>query len=180
MAEATANADLARNIDRLRGRPVLVLDSDPVRLRARGDAMESRGANVTCSGSASRARSVWKPGSHFLVLIELGDAGPQFQEFHHYAAKLDSTQAFGFYTSQPPYLTSAMPASGALNHVSDATHTVHPAPAVPPAYAGLIAKASQLIAAIRPLARPVREHRTGSTSFSQAVRAAERLIQQTP
>jgi hypothetical protein len=199
MAEATANADLARNIDRLRGRAVLVLDSDPDRLRARGNAMQTRGANVTTSGSASRARSLWKPGSHFLVLIELGGAGPQFEEFHQYAAKAHGAQAFGFYTSQPPYLTSAMPLPGSFNSLPvspadiahAASHAAKPktnatpatgpnaanAPQVAPLHAGLIAEASQLIAAIRPLARPQREHRVSSSlSFSQAVKAAERLV----
>jgi len=188
VAEATVNADLARNIDRLRGRPVLVLDSDPDRLRARGLAMETRGANVTTSGSASRARSLWKPGSHFLVLIELGGAGPQFEEFHRYAAKAHGTQSFGFYTSQPPYLTAAMPLSDSFNSLpvssSDVAHAAshaakgNAAPAhTAPMHAGLIAEASQLIAAIRPLARPPREHRIGSSlSFSQAVKAAERLV----
>ena len=199
MPEPTANADLARNIDRLRGRPVLVLDSDPDRLRARGMAMQTRGANVTTSGSASRARSLWKPGSHYLVLIELGGAGPQFEEFHRYAAKAHGAQAFGFYTSQPPYLTAAMPASDSFNtppaSATDIAHAAsHAAKAGAPAskgtsaapiaptipiHAGLIAEASQLIAAIRPLARPPREHRVGSSlSFSQAVKAAERLVHQ--
>ncbi len=182
------NANLARNIDRLRGRPVLVLDSDPDRLRARGLAMETRGVNVTCSGSASRARSVWKPGSHFLVLIEFGGAGPQFEEFHRYAAKAHEPQAFGFYTSQPPYLSVAMPPTASFNSLpvssADIAHAAShaakantaPAQGVP-MHAGLIAEASQLIAAIRPLARPKREHQAGSSlSFSQAVKAAERLV----
>ena len=193
MPEATANADLARNIDRLRGRPVLVLDSDPDRLRARGIAMQTRGANVTTSGSASRARSLWKPGSHYLVLIELGGAGPQFEEFHKYAAKAHGAQAFGFYTSQPPYLTVAVPPAGSFNgqpvSSSDIAHAASHAakpktnaapPQVAPLHAGLIAEASQLIAAIRPLARPQREHRVNSSlSFSQAVKAAERLVNYT-
>jgi len=192
VSEGTANADLARSIDRLRGRPVLVLDSDPNRLHARGVAMQARGANVTCSGSASRARSLWKPGSHFLVLIELGGAGPQFEEFHRYAANAHGTQAFGFYTSQPPYLTAAVPVSQSFNTLpvssADVAHAAShaakagtaPAPGAVPLHAGLIAEASQLIAAIRPLARPAREHRVGSLSFSQAVKAAERLVQQNP
>jgi len=190
--EPIANADLARSIDRLRGRPVLVLDSDPDRLRARGLAMQTRGANVTTSGTASRARSLWKPGSHYLVLIELGGAGPQFEEFHQYAAKAHGAQAFGFYTSQPPYLTVAMPASESFNTLPAsaadiahaAAHAAKTATAVPPGlplHAGPVAEASQLIAAIRPLSRPHREHRAGSSlSFSQAVKAAERLVQQHP
>lgn len=211
MTEATANADLARNIDRLRARAVLVLDSDPERLRNRGIAMETRGANVTTSGSASRARSLWKPGSHYLVLIEMGGADPQFEEFHQYAAKAHGTQAFGFYTSEPPYLTAAMPLPSSFNCLpvssSDIAHAASlaakpkatpapghgikttkatnaasaPAENTVPLHAGLIAEASQLIAAIRPLARPHREHRISSSlSFSQAVRAAERLVQQHP
>jgi hypothetical protein len=177
MVAATESALLARSIDRLRGRAVLMLDSDASRLRARSDAMQSRGANVTCSTTANRARALWKPGSHFLVLIELGGAGADFEEFHRFAARLHGDQAFAFYTSQPPYLTAAVPSSAARNVIAEPPQA--PAAGAAPSFAGNIAEASQRIAAIRPLARSVarrpNEVRPGSFSFSQAVKAAERV-----
>jgi hypothetical protein len=179
MVSASESAILARNIDRLRGRPVLLLDSDPTRMRARSEAMQSRGASVTCSSTAGRARSIWKPGSHFLILIELGGAGPEFAEFHRFAARSHNAQAFAFYTSRPPYLTSDLPASEARNVIAEPA--APPAAGAAPIFAGNIAEASQRIAAIRPLARSVARRpndvRPGSFSFAQAVKAAERVAQ---
>jgi hypothetical protein len=159
------------------GRTVLLLDSDPARLQARGVAMRGRGASVTCSTTAVRARSLWKPGSHDLVLIEFGGAGLEFEAFRRYARGLHTMQAFGFYTSLPPYLTLSPPSADALNVLAEPVASVWAASVGSASSAGLIAEASRRIAAIKPLAKIRKADPTGSFSFSAAVKAAERIVQ---
>jgi hypothetical protein len=169
---AVGKMDASRNI--------LLLDSDPTRLQARGLAIRQRGANVTCISTVLRARAVWKPGSHDLVLIEFGGAGPEFEEFRRYVRDRHAAQAFGFYTSEPPYLILDVPVGEALNTAPPASVVDDSAvPAAPPALVpGVIAEASRRIAGLRTLTRPRNpEQRAGSLSFSAAVKAAERLVE---
>ena len=166
-----------RRTEGLGGRTILLLDSDPARLQARGVAMRGRGASVTCSRTAVGARSLWKPGSHDLVLIEFGGAGPQFEEFRRYASGLHTPQAFGFYTSLPPYLTLSVPPADALNVLAEPAVDVWAASVGPRSSAGLIAEASRRIAAIKPLAKIRKPDQTSSFSFAAAVKAAERTVQ---
>lgn len=169
---AAAKMDANRN--------VLVLDTDPSRLQARGLAIRQRGANVTCTSTALRARALWKPGSHDLVLIEFGGAGPDFEEFYRYARGRHATQIFGFYTSEPPYLVYEVPAAEAVNSLPPAVVVDADAPA--PAASGTghhtISEASRRIAGLRTLTRPRDSKRgSGSMSFSAAVKAAEKLME---
>lgn len=170
---AAAKMDANRN--------VLLLDADPQRLQARGLAIRQRGANVTCTSTALRARALWKPGSHDLVLIEFGGAGPDFEEFHRYAAGRHATQIFGFYTSEPPYLVYEVPAADAVNSLSPAVVDGDEAPAAAEHQAGpgTISEASRRIAGLRTLTRPRNPERraSGSMSFSAAVKAAEKLME---
>jgi hypothetical protein len=159
------------------GRTILLLDSDPARLQARGVAMRGRGASVTCSSTAVRARSLWKPGSHDLVLIEFGGAGAGFEAFRRYASGMHAPQAFGFYTSLPPYLTLLPPASDALNVLAAPAPSVWAAAVGSATSAGLIAEASRRIAAIKPIAQIRKPDQTSAFSFSAAVKAAERVAQ---
>jgi hypothetical protein len=160
------------SLDVLPPRSVLLLDSDPVRLEARGAAMRNLGAVVACMATGARARVAWRPGSHRLVLIDFNGAGPGFNSFYQYAAGIAPDQSFAFYTDESPYLSRALP--------EPPVKTAEPAGEavpLPTHFAGLIAEASQRIAAIRPLTRPAKsERRVGSLSFSEAVKAAERIV----
>jgi hypothetical protein len=170
MSAAHANPpELSAGLDR---RAVLLLDSNRARLQARGAAMRSRGAHVTCSETALRARNAWSPGSHHLVIMEFRGAGPEFKDFYQYVHGAHSEQAFAFYTSDAPYLTTVVPQMSAPVPEAPA-----PEPSAVSSWAGSIAEASQRIAAIRPLAHPPSERRVGSLSFSEAVKAAERIVE---
>jgi hypothetical protein len=170
---AAAKMDANRN--------VLLLDADPQRLQARGLAIRQRGANVTCTSTALRARALWKPGSHDLVLIEFAGAGPDFEEFRRHALGRHAAQIFGFYTCEPPYLVYDVPAGDAVH---GPTPTVVVDAAAPVAHQrvlglGTISEASRRIAGLRTLTRPrnPEQRASGSMSFSAAVKAAEKLME---
>lgn len=175
MTTARSPQPVAGDLER---RAVLLLDSDGTRLQARGAAMRSRGANVVCSQTVLRARNLWSPGSHQLVLIDFQGGGPEFDEFYRDAAAQHPRQAFAFYSAERPFLTTEVPSQSARRAAA----------ARPPAtlvhWGNSIAEACQRIAAIRPLPQAPRAERAGSASprresrdamsFSDAVKAAER------
>ena len=147
---------------------ILLLDAAEPRQLARAAAMRIAGATVQCAATAEAARALWKPGSHQLVLIDLDGAGEGFRQFYDYARAACSTQAFGFYSAEPPYLASAPGA-----HARKRAHGKESAALARPGESSL-GQATRHIAAARAskqarqiAAEPARP------SFSDAIKAAE-------
>ncbi|MDP9267826.1 MAG: hypothetical protein M3P27_05810 [Acidobacteriota bacterium] len=158
-------------------RNVLLLDVTETRSLARATALRTLGATVQCAFTVEAARLAWKPGSHQLVMIDLSDGGAVFQQFYQDAQAASAKQAFAFYTSEPPYLSSTPVEAAATS----ATSPRRKAPAKPGARVdnggrSQMAAASGRIAALRPRehSRAERSTKAGrSLSFGDAVKAAE-------
>jgi hypothetical protein len=86
-------------------RRILLLDANSNSRGARTKALRDRGAHVDCVAGAEDARTVWKPGSHEIVLIDFRNAGEEMRDFYRYACVKGRKQKFGFYVDGPPYVT---------------------------------------------------------------------------
>lgn len=157
-------------------RNVLLLDAAEARQLARAAAMRTAGATVQCAATVEDARALWKPGSYQLVLIELQDGGSGFRQFYEYARAQSADQAFGFYTSEPPYLSPdpdgrpAKPARARKPAGSDSRSS----------FSSSLSEATQQITAARAADRARRGTAEPSLpgSFAAAVRAAEQAVKQ--
>jgi hypothetical protein len=159
-------------------RNILLLDVTETRSLARATALRTLGATVQCAFTVEAARSAWKPGSHQLVMIDLSDGGVVFQQFYQDAQAASAKQAFAFYTSEPPYLSSTPV------EASDATSSAprrriaaaKPGAKVDNGGRSQMAAATGRIAALRPRERGERSTKAGrSLSFGDAVKAAENI-----
>jgi hypothetical protein len=142
---------------------ILLLDCDTRRRDARATALRERGVLVDSVGTGEDARSLWKPGTHKLVLIEFRSASPDVYDFHQYAQGACSRQKFGFYIAKPPYLTSSY-----IKYEADAGQQGR--------FRLNLPKAPRHLSVANPLRRSgsdSEQHRSPSTSFSDAVKSAE-------
>ena len=62
-----------------------MLDSNLERRNGRTKALTERGVHVDSVGNGTDARTLWKPGSHELVMIELRNAATDVGNFYAYA-----------------------------------------------------------------------------------------------
>lgn len=137
---------------------ILLLDGDLDRRNSRTKALTDRGARVDCVGTGADARSLWKPESHELVMIELRNAAADIDEFFIYAQAMCRNQKFGFYLTVTPYVTDSH-----LEYEATRESEIELSPynakalagdAVPRPYQPGLAEAARQIAAIRRLVRP--------------------------
>lgn len=158
---------------------VLLVDASQPRRQMRASGMRLRGVVVECAGTGDEARSAWKLGSHELVLIEFRDGGADLYEFYRHVLTSSTVQKFGFYTAHSPYITSSF--SDRVDEDDESAHLpggelqslLHKgAPSA--RFRGGIPEAARRIAAIRPLTHGA--SREAGTSFSAAVRRAERIL----
>lgn len=164
---------------------ILLLDGNEANRTARANALRARGAIVDAVGSASDARSLWKPASHDIVLIDFSSAGPEFREFYEYAHAARLKQKFAFYIARPPYLTSSLaryesgrdqdaagPSRRSLDARGQARFVNRFCTGVP--------EAARRIAAAKLFAsspNSVQKAAPAGISFGDAVRNAERVVQ---
>lgn len=165
---------------------ILLLDCSTTSRDTRTNALRARGATVDCVGNGADARSLWKPGSHHIVLIEFRSADADVHDFYLHVRETCSDQKFGFYTASPPYLTtSPIPCEPACYQES--------APLASQQWQGLVreavatarfrvgvTEAARRIALIRKAARPDAvngQKRPQRVPFSDAVKMAERIVQ---
>ncbi|HEV8524453.1 MAG TPA: hypothetical protein VGQ71_08130 [Terriglobales bacterium] len=163
---------------------ILLLDCSTTSRDLRTHALRARGATVDCVSNGADARSLWKPGSHEIVLIEFRSAGDDVHDFYRHVQETCSDQKFGFYTSNPPYLTSSpMPSEPACDPDSSPPASqqlqglVREAVATARVHVG-VTEAARRIALIKKAARSVAgngQERAHRMSFSDAVKMAERV-----
>jgi hypothetical protein len=139
-------------------------------------------------GNGADARSLWKPGSHDIVLIEFRSAGDDVHDFYRHVQETCSDQKFGFYTANPPYLTSSpMPSEPAFDQeISSPAPAsqqwqglVREAVATARVHVG-VTEAARRIALIKKAARSGAangQERPQRMSFSDAVKIAERVVE---
>jgi DNA-binding NtrC family response regulator len=164
---------------------ILLLDCGTTSRDTRTTALRALGATVDCVGNGADARSLWKPGSHQIVLIDFRSAGADVHDFYRHVQETCSDQKFGFYTANPPYLTkSPMPCepAGDQENSSPASQQlqglVREAVATARVHVG-VTEAARRIALIRTAARSGTvngQERPHHVSFSDAVKMAERVV----
>jgi hypothetical protein len=139
-------------------RRILLLDGDLERRNSRMKALTDRGAQVDGVGTGADARSLWNPGSHELVMIELRNAGADVEEFYAYAHAVFRKQRFGFYLTAQPYVTHSY-----VEYEATRESEAAPPPSKARAFAGDagprlyqvgLPEAARRIAAIRRLVSP--------------------------
>ncbi len=86
---------------------ILLLDCDRQRRDRRAEALVSRGALVDQAAESLTAKTLWKPGTYDLVLVELRGADAGCTAFISSVQGECSRQKFGFYLARPPYLTNS-------------------------------------------------------------------------
>lgn len=170
---------------------ILLLDCDNRRREARAEALINRGALVDRAAATFVARTLWKPGTYDLVLVDLRGADADCAAFISFVHGECAHQKFGFYVSQPPYVTaSAAECRSSLQRQTLRRADPHPQAADPaPKHGGTgLAVAARRIAAARQLAQiaaqapeepqapEVREERSRGVSVSDAVRLAGRVL----
>lgn len=171
---------------------ILLLDCDNRRREVRAEALMSRGALVDCAAETVVARTLWKPNTYDLLLIDMRGADTDCAAFISFVHEECSQQKVGFYVAEPPYVT----ASVAECRKSIRQQTLGSAvagrdqlavPARRPGETGL-SVAIRRIAASRQSARlrtqvreqpqgeEVREERSRGVSASDAVKLAARVL----
>jgi hypothetical protein len=166
---------------------VLLLDADDSSRDGRAKALRLRGALVDSVSSGADARSLWKPGSHDVVLIDLRSAGPDIHDFYEFAHGASGAQKFGFYLARPPYLAASR---AEYETAKGKEGAVRPSPRNPllrppgtaARYRVGVPEAAQRIAAAKRLSRSHVENENAKPhglSFSEAVKHAERVLEAT-
>ena len=87
---------------------ILLLDCDNRRREIRAEALLNRGILVDCAATTVLARTLWKPGTYHLVLIDLRGADADCATFIASVQGECAHQKFGFYLAQPPYVTASV------------------------------------------------------------------------
>jgi len=171
---------------------ILLLDCDDRRRVVRAEAMINRGVLVDHAAKTVVARSLWKPGTYDLVLIDLRGADADCATFITFVQGECAHQKFGFYVPQRPYVTASAAECRSSMHQQTLRRAVadHDPSADPTRSSGGagVAEAARRIAALRqsarlnaqareePQAPAVREERFPGISASDAVRLAERVL----
>ncbi len=162
---------------------ILLLDGNLESRNSRTKALTDRGAHVDCVGTGADARSLWKPGSHELVMIELRNAAADIEAFYAYAHAAFRNQRFGFYLTAPPYVTGSYREYEATreNEIgrSPKNASAFAGDAVPRPYQPGLPEAARQIAAIRRLVRPsavCNVARVRPVSVSDAMKIAQRVL----
>ena len=89
-------------------RRILLLDCDNRRRESRAEALLDRGILVDHAANTVVARTLWKPGTYDLVLIDLRGADADCTTFIASVQGECARQKFGFYLAQPPYVTASV------------------------------------------------------------------------
>ena len=87
---------------------ILLLDCDDRRREVRAEALLNRGILVDRASTTVVARTLWKPGTYDLVLIDLRGADADCATFVASVQGECAHQKFGFYLAQPPYVTASV------------------------------------------------------------------------
>jgi len=171
---------------------ILLLDFDNRRREIRAEALINRGVLVDRAAETVVARTLWKPGTYDLVLIDLRGADPDCATFIAFVQGECAHQKFGFYVPQRPYVTASAAECRSSMHQqtlrrAGADHDPSADPTRSPGGAG-VAEAARRIAALRqsarlnaqareePQAPEVREERFPAISASDAVKLAGRVL----
>jgi len=86
---------------------ILLLDFDNRRREIRAEALINRGVLVDRAAETVVARTLWKPGTYDLVLIDLRGADADCATFIAFVQGECAHQKFGFYLAQRPYVTAS-------------------------------------------------------------------------
>ncbi len=171
---------------------VLLLDCDDRRREVRAEALINRGVLVDYAAKTVVARTLWKPGTYDLVLIDLRGADADCATFIAFVQGECAHQKFGFYLAQRPYVTASAAECRSSMHQQTlrravADHDPSADPTRSPGGTG-VAEAARRIAALRqsarlnaqareePQAPEVREERFPGISASDAVKLAGRVL----
>ena len=171
---------------------ILLLDCDDQRRVVRAEALMNRGVLVDRAAETVVARTLWKPGTYDLVLIDLRGADADCATFVASVQGECAHQKFGFYLAQPPYVTASVAECRSSMHqqklrraVADRDPSADPTRG--PGGTG-VAEAARRIAALRQSARlnaqareepqafENREGRFPPISESDAARLARRVL----
>ena len=175
---------------------ILLLDCDDGRRHVRAEALIERGVLVDRAAETMVARTLWKPGTYDLVLIDLRGADAECAAFIAFVQGECAQQKFGFYLAERPYVTASVAECRSSMHQqtlrrAEADH--HPDATRSPGSPG-VAEAARRIAALQRTARlngqarkepqapkeppapEVREERLLGISASDAVKHAARLL----
>ena len=171
---------------------ILLLDCDDRRRVVRAEALMNRGVLVDRAAETVVARTLWKPGTYDLVLIDLRGADADCATFIAFVQGECPHQKFGFYLAQRPYVTASAAECRSSMHqqtlrraVADRDPSADPTRS--PGGAG-VAEAARRIAALRqsarldaqareePQALEDREGRFPPISESDAARLARRVL----
>jgi len=87
---------------------ILLLDCDDRRREVRAEALLNRGILVDRAAKTVVARTLWKPGTYDLVLIDLRGVDADCATFIASVQSECAHQKFGFYLAQPPYVTASV------------------------------------------------------------------------
>jgi len=164
---------------------ILLLDGNSDSRDTRANALRSRGAIVDSVGNGADARSLWKPGSHDVVLIDFSGAGADLRDFYDYAHTARVEQKFGFYIATSPYLTTSFARYESARHEVPSPRPVerlqnHESRArVDNRYRTGVPEAARRIAAAKLLSRPVALNEQAAPrgiSFADAVKNAQRVL----
>jgi hypothetical protein len=171
---------------------ILLLDCDNRRREIRAEALLNRGILVGRAAKTGVARTLWKPGTYDLVLIDLRGADTDCATFIADVQSECAHQKFGFYLAQPPYVTaSAVECRSSMHQQklrrAGADQDRSADPLRSPGSTG-VAEAARRIANLRqsarlnaqareePQALEGREGRSPPVSESDAVRLARRVL----
>jgi hypothetical protein len=160
---------------------ILLLDANDARRDNRTKALRDRGVQVDCAGNAEHARTLWKPGSHEIVLIEFRNAGEEIHDFHRYACNMRKKQKFGFYVGDPPYLTRSHRQCESVMEGSPIRDSSALAESLGEdgSYRTGLHEAARRIATVRRLTRPATTNSNAPSrgaSVSDAMRIANRVL----
>lgn len=171
---------------------ILLLDCDNLRREIRAKALMNRGALVDRAAETAVARTLWKPGTYDLILVDLRGADADCAAFISFVHGACAGQKFGFYIAQPPYLTASVArCRSALQqsiHRAVADRAPHDGHSARNGDRTGLAVASQRIADARQSARlrahepeatqglRIREEPSRPRSISDAVRLAGRVL----
>jgi hypothetical protein len=134
---------------------ILLLDCDNRRREIRAEALLNRGILVDCAATTVLARTLWKPGTYHLVLIDLRGADADCATFIASVQGECAHQKFGFYLAQPPYVTASVAECRSSMHQQKLRRADQDRSADPlcsPGGTG-VAEAARRIAALRQSAR---------------------------
>jgi len=136
---------------------ILLLDCDDRRRVVRAEALMNRGVLVDRAAETVVARTLWKPGTYDLVLIDLRGADADCATFIAFVQGECPHQKFGFYLAQRPYVTTSAAECRSSMHQQTlrravADHDPSADPTRSPGGTG-VAEAARRIAALRQSAR---------------------------